>query len=119
MISFFKRLYRDRRGSALILAAMSMPLLLGSVGLATDTIQWALWKRQLQRAADSAAFAGAYARFQEESSTAAVTHDLATNNHLWVPLMSGYPQVSEPADTTTFVRAVEVRLQVQQALTFS
>ena len=119
MISFFKRLYRDRRGNALILAALSMPLLLGSVGLAVDTVQWALWKRQLQRAADSAAFAGAYARFQDKSSSAAVTQDLATNNHLWVPLMSTYPQVSEPADTATFVRAVEVRLQVQQALTFS
>jgi hypothetical protein len=119
MISFFKRLYRDRRGNALILAALSMPLLLGSVGLATDTIQWALWKRQLQRAADSAAFAGAYARFQDKSSYDAASHDLGTNNHLWVPLMSGYPQVSEPADTATFVRAVEVRLQVQQALTFS
>ena len=119
MISFFKRLYRDRRGNALILSALAMPLVLGSVGLATDTIQWALWKRQLQRAADSAAFAGAYARFQEKSSTDAATHDLTTNNHLWVPLMSGYPQVSEPADTATFVRAVEVKLQVQQALTFS
>ncbi len=101
------------------MAALSMPLLLGSVGLATDTIQWALWKRQLQRAADSAAFAGAYARFQEKSSTDAATHDLGTNNHLWVPLMGGFPQISEPADTSTFVRAVEVRLQVQQALTFS
>jgi Flp pilus assembly protein TadG len=119
MISFFKRLYRDRRGNALILAALSMPLLLGSVGLATDTIQWTLWKRQLQRAADSAAFAGAYARFQDKSSTDAATHDLAMNNHLWVPLMTGYPQVTQPADTATFVRAVEVRLQVQQALTFS
>lgn len=119
MISFLKRLYRDRRGNALILAGAAMPLLLGSVGLATDTVQWTLWKRQLQRAADSAAFAGAYARFQEESSGDAVDRDLTNNNHLWVPLMGGYPQVSEPADTATFVRAVEVRLQVQQALTFS
>ena len=119
MISFLKRLYRDRRGNALILAGAAMPLLIGSVGLATDTIQWALWKRQLQRAADSAAFAGAYARFQEKSSSDAVTRDLTNNNHLWVPLMSGYPQVSEPADTATFVRAVQVSLQVQQPLTFS
>src|SRR5687768_3527836 len=115
MIPYFKRLWRDRRGNALILAGAAMPLLIGSVGLATDTIQWALWKRQLQRAADSAAFAGAYARFQDKSSSDAVTRDLTNNNHLWVPLMSGYPQVSEPADTTTFVRAVQVSLQVQQS----
>jgi hypothetical protein len=74
---------------------------------------------RLQRAADSAAFAGAYARFQDKSSSDAVARDLVNNNHLWVPLAGGYPQVSEPADTSTFVRAVEVSLRVQQALTFS
>jgi Flp pilus assembly protein TadG len=119
MITFLKRIWSDRRGTALVLAGLSMPLLLGSVGLATETIQWALWKRQLQRAADSAAFAGAYARFQDKSSSGAVTRDLVNNKHIWVPLMSGYPQVSEPADTATFVRAVQVSLRVQQALTFS
>jgi len=119
MIPFFKTLLRDRRGNALIIAGAAMPLLIGSVGLATDTIQWALWNRQLQRAADSAAFAGAYARFQDKASGAAVTRDLTNNNHLWVPLKSGYPQVSEPADTSTFVRAVEVSLAVQQSLAFS
>lgn len=119
MIPFFKTLWRDRRGNALIIAGAAMPLLIGSVGLATDTIQWTLWNRQLQRAADSAAFAGAYARFQDKSSSEAVTRDLTNNNHLWVPLVSGYPQVSEPADTATFVRAVEVSLRVQQPLAFS
>ena len=57
MIAFLKKLQRDRRGNALMIAGAALPLLVGSVGLATDTIQWALWKRQLQRAADSAAFA--------------------------------------------------------------
>ena len=131
------RILRLALGRALLAAALGLELLdllhelvalakakpgtinFGSAGLATDTIQWALWKRQLQRAADSAAFAGAYARFQDKSSSDAVTRDLTNNNHLWVPLMSGYPQVSEPADTATFVRAVQVSLQVQQPLTFS
>ena len=119
MIGFLKKLWRDKRGNTLMIAGAALPLMIGSVGLATDTIQWALWKRQLQRAADSAAFAGAYSRFQDESSTTGVTRDLANNNHLWVPLLTGYPQVSEPADTATFVRAVEVRLAVQQELGFS
>lgn len=119
MIGFLKKLWRDKRGNTLVIAGAALPLMIGSVGLATDTIQWALWKRQLQRAADSAAFAGAYARFQEESSTTAVNQDLLNNKHLWVPLMSGYPQVSEPPDTSTFVRAVEVSLAVQQDLSFS
>ncbi len=119
MMRVLKTLWRDRRGNILVLAGVAMPLLIGSVGLATDTIQWALWNRQLQRAADSAAFAGAYARFQDESSSAAVDRDLTNNNHLWVPLLATYPQVSEPADTAQFTRAVEVSLGVQQALTFS
>jgi Flp pilus assembly protein TadG len=61
MISSFKRLWRDRRGNALAIAGAALPLVLGSAGLASDTIQWTLWKRQLQRAADSAAMAGVYA----------------------------------------------------------
>ena len=96
-----------------------MPLVIGSAGLATDTIQWALWKRQLQRAADSAAFAGVYAKFQEASADTAVTRDLSNNNKLWVPLLSGYPQVSEPGDTASYTKAVQVSLAVQQELGFS
>ena len=119
MVGFLKKLWRDKRGNTLMIAGAALPLMIGSVGLGTDTIQWALWKRQLQRSADSAAFAGAYARFQDESSTTAVNQDLLNNKHLWVPLLSSYPQVSEPADTSTFVRAVEVSLAVQQELSFS
>ena len=61
MISWFKKLWRDKRGNALVMAGAALPLVLGSAGLASDTIEWALWKRQLQRAADSAATAGVYA----------------------------------------------------------
>lgn len=119
MIAFMKRLWSDRRGNALVIAGAALPLLIGSVGLATDTIQWALWKRQLQRAADSAAYAGVYARFQDGSSTTGVTRDLANNNHLWVPLLGGYPQVSEPNLLPTYTNTVEVSLAVQQELGFS
>ena len=65
MIDFVKKLCRDRRGNVLAIAAAAMPLVMGSAGLATDTIQWVLWKRQLQRAADSAAIAGVYERVQD------------------------------------------------------
>ena len=117
----FKRLWNDKRGNALVIAGAAMPLLFGSVGLATDTVQWTLWKRQLQRSADSAAFAGAYARFQETGPSvgAAVDADLDNNEHLAMDLLAGYPQVSQPADTATFTRAVEVKLAIQQPLTFS
>jgi uncharacterized membrane protein len=54
MMGFFRRLLKDRRGNTLAIAAACLPLVVGAAGLATDTIQWTLWKRQLQRAADSA-----------------------------------------------------------------
>ena len=62
MIGFIRKLIEDRRGNALVIAGACLPLIVGAAGLATDTIQWTLWKRQLQRAADSAAIAGVYDR---------------------------------------------------------
>ena len=77
MIAFMKSLWRDKRGNALVIAAAALPLVLGSAGLASDTIEWALWKRQLQRAADSAAMAGVYAKVHAETSAGAPTYTAA------------------------------------------
>ena len=62
MRKLFRKLWNDERGNALIIFGASLPMIMGAVGLASDTIQWALWKRELQRAADSAAIAGVYAK---------------------------------------------------------
>jgi hypothetical protein len=119
MIKFFKKLLRDRRGNALIIAGAALPLIIGSAGLASDTIQWALWKRQLQRAADSAAIAGVYAHVQSASVKDAVNRDLVHNSHVGItttvnttnpPTVGGY--VSDP-------HAVRVALAVQKRLSFS
>lgn len=119
MRDLLKRLWRDRRGNALVIAAAALPLVVGSAGLASDTIQWVVWKRQLQKAADSAALAGVYARAQSQTLSTAVATDLAKNNHLWVPLKSGYPQATTPADTGNWINLVKVDLAVQQRLGFS
>src|SRR3954453_24006559 len=76
MIKFFRKLWRDRRGNALVIAGAALPLIIGSAGLASDTIQWVLWKRQLQRTADSAAIAGVYATMQTQTVSAAVNTDV-------------------------------------------
>ena len=100
-----------------------MPLLIGSAGLATDTIQWALWKRQLQRAADSAAIAGVYDRAASAGSTsgvsAAVTKDLALNQHTGMAMQSGYPTITYPANSGTNKNQVRVVLAVKRPLAFS
>ena len=121
MITFLKRLWRDRRGNALVIAGASLPLLAGAAGLATDTIQWAMWKRQLQRAADSAAFAGVYARLEDNAgmtAAQAVNGDLLKHNTTGISLMSGYPQVSYPTGTG-YTHGVEVTLRIQKTLGFS
>lgn len=74
------RLWKDEAGNALLIGAASMPLLIGSAGLAVDTVQLSLWKRQLQRAADSAALAGAHARAQGKAAKASAERDLLLNN---------------------------------------
>ena len=111
-----KRLLNDKRGSVLVIAGMAMPLILGSVGLATDTVQWALWKRQLQRSADSAAMAGVYAISDGASHTEAVDRDLVTNQRTGITLAS--KAVTTPT-VTGFTNAVRVTLGVQKSLPFS
>lgn len=53
-------LFASERGNVLAMTAFSLPVMIGSAGLATDTVQWMLWQRQLQQQADASAIAGAY-----------------------------------------------------------
>lgn len=71
-----KDLFRSERGNVLAIGAATLPLLMGSAGFAIDSVQMALWKRQVQRAADSAAIAGAHARVQGASTDVAVANDV-------------------------------------------
>lgn len=119
MIRFLRTIWKDRRGNALIIAGASLPLLVGAAGLGSDTIQWVLWKRELQRAADSAALAGAYAQLQTASVPDAVNAHMVDNNHTGIALKSGFPQIAYPADTANYKKAVQVTLAVQRTLGFS
>ncbi|MEZ5695957.1 MAG: TadE/TadG family type IV pilus assembly protein [Sphingomonadaceae bacterium] len=65
--SFCKRLRRDKSGNAAMIVALGIPALIGGTGLAVDTAQWYLWKRELQFAVDQAAIAGAWARSDEDT----------------------------------------------------
>ena len=131
MISSFKRLWRDRRGNALAIAGAALPLVLGSAGLASDTIQWTLWKRQLQRAADSAAMAGFYAIASDKAvgnctniSTSTyvnpVAYDLRKNYR--VVGITPTCDVTNPPSVGGFTadpQAVRVSLAIQKRLAFS
>ena len=65
----FKRIRRSlaelrqsASGNTAILLAAGMPALIGSAGLAVDTAQWYMWKREMQNAVDQAAIAGAWSK---------------------------------------------------------
>ncbi|HWH18485.1 MAG TPA: pilus assembly protein TadG-related protein [Allosphingosinicella sp.] len=110
-----KGLLADKKGNVLIVTAAVMPLLVGSAGLAIDTIQLSLLKRHLQRAADSGALAGAYARAQSKPVSAAVNQALAFNDAF--PLASP-ATITEPNSGTYANRAVRVRLAATRSLPF-
>lgn len=121
MVNLFRKLWNDKRGNVLAIAAACLPLIVGAAGLASDTIQWTLWKRQLQRAADSAAVSGVYTRVKTDTQTdvaASVTHDLSLNLHTWMALHAT-PTVVRLADTTSMKSQVQVTLTLQQSLPFS
>lgn len=133
MFKRLKELWRDRRGNVLAIAAAALPLVVGAAGLATDTIQWTLWRRQLQRAADSAAMAGVYDRAQAvngatTNTPTAVCNDLAVNLHTWMSLIGtspctggkgSYSDIQYPAADAFVANKVRVTLRVQQPLPFS
>ncbi|WP_338504971.1 pilus assembly protein TadG-related protein [Sphingomonas kaistensis] len=127
MLRLLKKLRRNERGNVLILAGMAMPLIIGSAGLAVDTVQWALMKRQLQRAADSAALAGVYATVQGASQTAAQAVDYELNisgdnpnsrNATGLTLTAANRAVSYPA-AAAWTNPVRVVLTHNQVPAFS
>jgi len=64
-----KALRCSTSGNATLLVALGMPALIGGAGLAVDTAQWYMWKRELQFAADQAALAGAWARTETDTES--------------------------------------------------
>lgn len=119
MISFLKKLWRDKRGNALVIAGAALPIVIGAAGLASDTIEWTLWKRQLQRAADSAAFAGVYAKVQGAGVNDAVTRDLTYNSHVGITTTTVTSNPPTSGAFTTDANAVRVALSVSKKLSFS
>jgi Flp pilus assembly protein TadG len=130
MFGFLKKLWRDRRGNALIIAGAALPLIVGSAGLASDTIQWALWKRQLQRIADSGAEAGVYAKvagatLDDCSNVATATYtspigyDVKNNNHLPQTPVCAATNPPSTGSYTADSNAVRVTVSMQRPLSFS
>lgn len=112
-------LLRSKSGNVLALAAFSMPVLIGFAGLGTDTIQWTVWKRDMQRSADSAALNGAYTLAQSGNVTLNVKNDLIRT----LDFTTSFNPVIENAPTAGAYagnfQAVRVVLQHSRSLPFS
>ncbi len=67
--NFARRLRNNTSGNTALIVGLGMPALIGGAGVAVDTAQWYLWKRELQYAADQAAMAGAWARGNGDTGT--------------------------------------------------
>ena len=77
-----KGIWQDRRASITILVAVALPVMAIMAGIGVEVSQWALASSRLQRAADSAAVAGAkyYAASANASKAAGVAADTAEIN---------------------------------------
>jgi Flp pilus assembly protein TadG len=116
-MSFLKRLrrlLRNERGNVLLIGAATMPLIIGAAAFAIDTTQIAVWKRQLQRAADSAAIAGAYAVAAGTDTHDSVHHDLDNNRF---PMMSQAEVITE-GPAYGYQKTVRVQITASPNLPF-
>jgi hypothetical protein len=113
-LSWLRNLCSSERGNVLVVGAATMPILLGSAAFAVDTIQLSVWKRQLQRAADSSAIAGAYALALEDDTHDAIHRDLDKNHF---PVLSKEETIVV-GPRLGFNRTVRVTLTASRTLPF-
>lgn len=95
-----------------------MPLLIGASAIGLDTMQLTLAKRTLQRSADSAAIAGAYARWRSDPVAGAVERDLSLNNKI---VLSGSAIIQNAPEVGAYAgdqNAVRVALSASRAVPF-
>jgi Flp pilus assembly protein TadG len=79
--NFFRDYRRNTSGNSALIVAISLPALVGGGGLAVDTAQWFLWKRELQVAVDQAAIAGAWARTSTSTQSTYETRAIQEYNN--------------------------------------
>lgn len=79
---------RSRSGGIAVITALSLPILVGATAFTAQSVEWVWARRAMQRQADSAAIAGAFALSQSRSVATTVTSDLARNGNTAIPVTS-------------------------------
>jgi len=113
------KLRKDARGNVLLIAGAGAVALIGGAGLGVDTVQWFLWKRQLQQAVDSGALAGGNAKAQGTSGWQTYANkELQRNANTSISVVRIVDPPQEGAYTSD-TGAVEVVATTSRALPFS
>lgn len=93
-----------------MITALSLPILIGSAGLAAESMEWVWVRRAMQRQADSAAIAGAFALSQSRSVATTVATDLTYNGNTAIPIKSVVQNAPTVGPYAGNARAVRVAL---------
>ena len=117
MLKTLARLAKDTTGNVLVLSGAGSMALIGGAGLGVDTVQWYLWKRQLQQAVDSSALAGAQAISQGDGYRTYALSELESNSNF--NFLEDYIGVPRTGAWVGDAGAVEVVADFQRALPFS
>ncbi|MEZ5742368.1 MAG: Tad domain-containing protein [Sphingomonadaceae bacterium] len=118
MKAFLKKLAKDATGNVLVISGAGSMALVGGAGLGVDTVQWYLWKRQLQQAVDSAALAGGQAKSQGVGFQTQAQRELNRNANTTLTTV----RIVNPPQEGAFTGdngAVEVVATTSQRLPFS
>lgn len=118
-MSSIRAFLRDRKGNTALLFSLSLPLMIGTVGLGVETGYWYFKQRELQTAADVAAIAGAVEKRSGGSDAAATT--AATTEAVEHGFEPGTIDVNTPPDSGDYQdeNSVEVLLTMPTTRFFS
>jgi len=122
MLGFLRHLralYRDTSANAMVLSAFAILAMIGGAGLTTDTVQWTLWKRQLQRMADSGAISGAYAVAAGADASAAANAEIGRYSYITSTVTTTIETPPTAGPYSGNSKAVRVVLSTSRTLPFS
>lgn len=71
--AFLRAYSKDRRGASAIIFAVTLPAMVGLIGMGTEVGYWYMKAREIQTAADMAAMAAAYELRDEQSQASALS----------------------------------------------
>ncbi len=118
-----RRFRRDQSGAFVIITALVMPVLIGTVGLGTEVALWLNKHRTLQSAADSSAVSAATAYFLNNTADVPVQAKAVSASYGFTNGLYGVTvAVNRPPQSgsyTTQLGAVEVIVQQPQIRLFS